>query len=189
MNLLKEYIMRHGLVKSASILDVSSFLNMQMEPKLMKEIGKTFAEHYKDVDFDAYITVESSGIAPSIFASLYSDKPLVVIKKFYKKDDSKVQQHCYSYTKKQDYYLTADEKFLENKRFILIDDFLASGSVVLNVEKLCDKVNSKVIKTGICISKDFQEGMIFLKENGYDVISLAGIKKMDPETGSIEFTD
>jgi len=100
-----------------------------------------------------------------------------------------VQQPCYSYTKKEDYYLSVDAKYLKGKKCILIDDFLASGSVVENVIALCDKADSQLVKTVICISKDFQDGVSRLMTLGYEVVSLARIKKMDPESGSIEFID
>lgn len=188
MKELKDKILKEGVVRSESILDVSSFLNMQVDPFLMKSVGEVFADVFKDEDFDLYLTVESSGIAPSVFASLASDKPLVVIKKDSKvKPAPKLQQACFSYTKKEDYYLTVDQRFIENKRCILIDDFLASGSVVRNVHTLLEKANATLVKTGIVISKDFQEGMQHLEKEGYPVISLARIKKMDPELGSIEF--
>src|SRR5690554_2073617 len=189
MKALKQAILTHGSVKSDAILNVSDFLNMQVDVELMKEIGKAFADHFKDDSFDVYITVEASGIAPAVFASLYSNKPLIIIKKLGKQVEHFVQQPCYSYTKKEDYYLSVDKKYLEGKRCILIDDFLASGSVVENVNHLCEKAEAQLIKTGICISKDFQEGVSLLKTNGYDVISLARIKKMDPVTGSIEFIE
>lgn len=190
MKLLKEKIIEEGIVVSESILDVSSFLNMQVDAFLMREVGKEFAQCFADIDFDCYVTVESSGIAPSVFASIASNKPLVIIKKDHRKKETPfVQQDCYSYTKKQEYFLTVDAKYIENKRCILIDDFLASGSVVRNVEILLNKANAKLIHTGIVISKDFQDGMKLLQENGYPIVSLARIKKMDPNDGSIEFVD
>ena len=188
MKLLKERIKKEGIIQSETILNVSMFLNMNVDAPLMKAMGETFADYFKDDDFDIYITVEASGIAPSVFASLASNKPLVVIKKTYKEAQlPMVQQPCYSYTKKQDYFLTVNKEFIEGKRCILIDDFLASGSVVENVDALCNKVGATLVKTGICISKDFQEGIQNLDKKGYEVHSLARIKSMDPNTQSIEF--
>lgn len=190
MNLLKTKIKEVGIVRTESILDVSSFLNMQVDAELMQKVGETFANKFKALDFDCYVTVESSGIAPSVFASIASNKPLVIIKKDHRKKETPfIQQECYSYTKEQDYYLTVDAKFVENKRCILIDDFLASGSVVRNVEILLEQANASLVHTGIVISKDFQDGMKHLAENGYPVTSLARIEKMDPITGSIDFID
>lgn len=189
MKLLKEKILSEGQVRSESILDVSKFINMQVDPELMEAIGAEFANAFKDEDFDAYLTVESSGIAPSVFAALKSNKPLIIIKKDFQVKDNMLQQACYSYTKKQDYYLTVKQDLIKNKKCILIDDFLASGSVVKNVFKLCEEANAQLVKTGIVISKDFQDGMKHLMETGYPVVSLARVKKMDPSTGSIEFID
>lgn len=190
MDLLKNKIKEVGIVRSESILDVSEFLNAKVDAELMHAVGNAFADYYKDTDFDCYITVEASGIAPSVFASLASNKPLIVIKKDHREKDAPfIQQACHSYTKQQDYFLTVDAKFIENKKCVLLDDFLAKGSVVRNVELLLEKANATLVHTGIVISKDFQEGMAHLAANGYPVMSLAGIKKMDPKDGSIEFSD
>ena len=108
MKLLKDKIIEEGKVISDTKLDVSSFLNHQVDPELMKALGEGFAKVYKNYDFDAFVTVETSGIAPSLFASLYSEKPLVIIKKEdHLKDESIYsQQESYSFTKDHEYYLT-----------------------------------------------------------------------------------
>lgn len=189
MKLLEDKIKECGFVATSDILDVSKFLNAQVDVELMQAIGKDFAEHYKNHDFDIFVTVESSGIAPSVFASLYADKPLVVIKKdqIEKNDEMYAQQACYSYTKKNAYYLTTRTQLIENKRAILIDDFLAQGSVVKNVELLLESVNATHVATGICISKNYQPGYQKLIESGHDLYCQAQIKSLDPDTNSVEF--
>ena len=183
MELLKEYILERGFVRTEKILDVSNFLNAQVDAKLMKELGKDFAEHFKDYDFDMFVTVEASGIAPSVFASLYMDKPLVVIKKQSRimDQDIYVQQESYSYTKDVNYYLSTKSRLIRGKRVILIDDFLAEGSVVRNVDILLEKVDATLVATGICISKNFQPGYNHLKSKGYDVYSQVKLKQLMPE--------
>lgn len=42
MQLLKEKVMKEGIVLSDQVLKVDSFLNHQMDPVLMKEVGKEF---------------------------------------------------------------------------------------------------------------------------------------------------
>ncbi|UPU38861.1 hypothetical protein MX850_09785 [Erysipelothrix sp. Poltava] len=69
MKLLEEIIQEKGKVKSEEIVDVSSFLNAQVDPKVMEALGKDFADFYADYDFDLFVTVETSGIAPSVFAN------------------------------------------------------------------------------------------------------------------------
>lgn len=47
---------------------VDSFLNHQLDPGLMNEIGKEFARIYEARGITKILTIESSGIAPAIFA-------------------------------------------------------------------------------------------------------------------------
>ena len=188
MDLLKECILERGFVRSEKILDVSNFLNAQVDAELMQALGKDFAEKFKDHDFDMFVTVEASGIAPAVFASLYANKPLVVIKKqsIVMDPEIYVQQPSYSYTKDVNYFLSTKSRLIEGKKCILIDDFLAEGSVVKNVEIMLKKVNASLVATGICISKNFQPGYKFLKDNGYDLYSQVQLKELLPEIKFIE---
>lgn len=47
MKLLKQKIMNEGNVLSEHVLKVDTFLNHQVDPKLMIEIGKEFAARFK----------------------------------------------------------------------------------------------------------------------------------------------
>lgn len=191
MKLLIDKIEQFGRVKSEQVLDVSAFLNKQVDPQLMEALGKDFADYYKDYDFDAFVTVESSGIAPAVFAALHANKPLIILKK---EDDQKdesifAQQDSYSFTKNHKYYLTVQKEYIENKKVILIDDFLAMGSVATNVDILAKKANAQLVAIGICISKNYQDGYIILRERGYDLYIQVGLKKLDPLTNTIEFDE
>lgn len=190
MKQLKQSIIDQGSVRTEDILDVSKFLNAHVDAKLMDALGKDFAEYYKDYDFDLFATVETSGIAPSVFASLYANKPLLIIKKEGRDLDEAiyVQQDCFSYTKDVSYKLTAKREYLSNKKVILLDDFLAQGSVVKNVESLLNQVNSTLVATGICITKNFQPGYKALTQEGYDLYAQVELESLNPETGEIKFS-
>ncbi|QIK69639.1 xanthine phosphoribosyltransferase [Erysipelothrix sp. HDW6C] len=189
MDLLKTKIQSEGIARTTEILDVSTFFNAGVDAVLMDAIGKDFAEKFKNEDFDVFATVESSGIAPAVFASLYADKPLVIIKKNDKELDSEVyvQQASFSFTKNNHYYLTSRKFLLEGKRVILIDDFLAQGSVVTNVEALLHKVNADLVAIGICISKNYQPGYQTLIDAGRNLYCQVQLASLDPETNSIIF--
>ena len=190
MKSLKNAIKEKGIVRTSEILDVSHFLNGVVDAPLMSDIGKDFANHFKNLDFDIFVTVESSGIAPSVFASLYANKPLVVIKKNTSLlDDTFIQQASFSFTKKQNYYLTSKKSLIENKRVVLIDDFLAAGSVVENVNIFLQKATSQLVGVGICITKGFQNGYKILNEKGYNLYSQVIITSMDTDTNDVEYLD
>lgn len=188
MERLKQIIKEKGIVRSDSILDVSEFLNGIVDSRLMHDLGADFANHFRDYDFDAFATVESSGIAPSVFASYSANKPLIIIKKSEKQLDNRfIQQPSYSFTKSHPYYLTCLKEQIGGKRIILIDDFLAQGSVVKNVDLLLKQAGSELVAVGICITKAFQDGYRKLIEEGYDLYSQASIESMNPETSVIKF--
>lgn len=185
---LKQAIQKYGVVKSDSILDVSRFLNGIVDPQLMEAIGKDFAHHFGSLEYDAFVTVESSGIAPSVFAALHANKPLIIIKKSDKLlDDQFAQRACHSYTKKYDYYLSVKKEMIHEKRLLLIDDFLASGAVVENVKALLEANCSQLVGVGICITKGFQDGYKTLQSKGFPVYSQAIINSMDSLTGQVDF--
>lgn len=70
MKLLKEKIMSEGLVLNDAILKVDSFLNHQIDPELMMEIGKEFHRRFSGCGITKIFTIESSGIACALPAGL-----------------------------------------------------------------------------------------------------------------------
>ena len=52
------------------ILKIDSFVNHQVDPELMKNIGDEFAEHFKGQGITKVATIESSGIAPALMTAL-----------------------------------------------------------------------------------------------------------------------
>ena len=72
MKLLKEKIMSEGLVLNDAILKVDSFLNHQIDPELMMEIGKEFHRRFSGCGITKIFTIESSGIACALPAGLCS---------------------------------------------------------------------------------------------------------------------
>ena len=62
MQLLKERILKDGVVKPGNILKVDSFLNHQMDIDLINEIGKEFKARFSDCPITKILTIEASGI-------------------------------------------------------------------------------------------------------------------------------
>ena len=130
MDILKTRILAEGVAESDSILKVDSFLNHQVDPELMGQIGDEFAAHFSKEGITKVVTIESSGIAPALMTASSLKVPMVILKK----EPSKVlNQNLYqtvvtSYTKGISYELTLAGKFInENDHVLIIDDFLADG--------------------------------------------------------------
>lgn len=190
MKLLEDKILSEGQALNEHILKVDSFINHQVDPELMREIGKDFANHFKNCGITKVATIESSGIAPALMTALELGVPLLILKK----QPSKVlntdlyQTQVTSFTKGTSYELTLSQKFVnENDHVLIIDDFLANGEAATGAIRLIRLAHATVAGLGIVIEKSFQPGREKLMEQGFDVYSLARIAKLDKDL--IEFIE
>lgn len=190
MEELKKEIQEKGIAIGENILKVDSFLNHQVDVNLMKKIGEKFAEHFKDRNITKVVTIESSGIAPATMTALELNVPLLILKK--KKPntmgDEFIQTPVKSFTKGNEYELTVSKKYIqENDNVLLIDDFLANGESGLGAIRLIEELNANVEGLGIVIEKSFQPGRAKIEKQGYEIYSLARIKRLTE--GNIEFVN
>lgn len=81
MKLLENRILNDGNVLGEDILKVDSFLTHQVDYELMQEIGKVFADAYKDAGITKVVTIEASGIAPALYAAQAMNVPMIFAKK------------------------------------------------------------------------------------------------------------
>ena len=188
MKLLEDKILAEGIAESENILKVDSFINHQVDPELMKKMGKDIAEHYKGKGITRIATIESSGIAPALMAAEALGVPLVILKKQPSKvlNDNLLQTVVTSFTKGTSYELTLSHQFIEeNDNVLIIDDFLANGEAASGAIRLLTEAGASIAGVGILIEKSFQPGREKLEEQGIDVYSLARVSRLDK--GVIEF--
>ncbi|NMB08234.1 MAG: xanthine phosphoribosyltransferase [Tissierellia bacterium] len=187
MKLLKDRILQDGTVEE-DILKVGSFLNHQIDVKLLNEIGKEFKERFKDKKVDKILTIETSGIAIAVIAAQYFHVPVVFARKTESKtmDKDLYESTVYSYTKEKNYTIKVSKKFLnEGENVLLIDDFLARGRAIEGLIDILKQANVNLVGVGIVIEKGFQEGGKVLRDKGILIESLAIIDK--PVDGKIKF--
>lgn len=189
MDLLKETITRDGVVINDHVLKVDSFLNHQVDTKLMDLIGEEFANYFKNRNITKVVTIESSGIAPAYATALRLNVPLIIFKKQSSAildTETTIQTPVHSFTKNTDYTLMASKKYLsETDNILIIDDFLANGQAVMGAYRILKEAGSSVAGVGIVIEKSFQDGRKKLEDLGLDVYSLARISKIS--SNGIEF--
>lgn len=188
MKILEDMILERGIAVNEDILKVDSFVNHQVDPELMKNIGDEFAEHFKGQGITKVSTIESSGIAPALMTALALNVPMLILKKQPSKilNQDLYQTVVTSYTKGTSYELTLSKNFIsENDHVLIIDDFLANGEAATGAIRLIRKAHATIAGVGILIEKSFQPGYEKLTEQGIDVYSLARIAKLGE--GVIEF--
>lgn len=188
MKLLKEKILAEGRAMGEDILKVDSFINHQVDPLLMKQVGEEFAEHFRNKGITKVVTIESSGIAPALMTALALNVPMVILKKQPSKilNDDLYQTVVTSFTKGTSYELTLSRKFInENDHVLIIDDFLANGEAATGAIRLIRLAHATVAGVGILIEKSFQPGRQKLNEQGFEVYSLARVARLEKDV--IEF--
>ncbi|NLF28921.1 MAG: xanthine phosphoribosyltransferase [Clostridiales bacterium] len=190
MELLKERILRDGRALSERVLLVDSFLNHQVDPRLMRSVGEAFAERFRDMGITKVVTIEASGIAPAVMAAEALNVPMVIMKKSVSSilREGIIQTEVFSFTKNEAYLLTLKSDFLTGAdRVLLIDDFLANGEAAFGAIRLIEDAGARVQAVGAVIAKAFQPGLQKLRAAGYPTVALAAVKRMGD--GFIEFEE
>ncbi|MGG4491895.1 xanthine phosphoribosyltransferase [Metabacillus idriensis] len=182
MKQLQEKIKNEGKVLSNQVLKVDSFLNHQIDAFLMKEVGKEFAERFKNDGITKIVTLESSGIAPSVMTALELNVPVIFARK--RKSltltDQLLTASVYSFTKQEENTIAVSGEHLSSEdRVLVIDDFLANGQAALGLAEIVGQAGASLAGIGIVIEKSFQEGGKILREKGFRVESLARIKSLE----------
>ena len=192
MKILEEKILSEGIAVNEDILKVDSFVNHQVDPVLMRQIGEAFAAHYKDCGVTKVVTIESSGIAPALMTALALDVPMIILKKQPSKvlNDNLFQTVVTSFTKGTSYELTLSQQFInENDHVLIVDDFLANGCALQGLISIVKSAGASVEGIGIAVEKGFQTGGQVIRNLGYHLESLAIVDSMDAATGEIKFRE
>ena len=190
MKLLEERILKDGNVLGENILKVDSFLTHQVDFKLMKEIGQTFADHFKDAGITKVVTIEASGIAPALYVAESLDVPMIFAKKAKNitMNEGILTAEVYSFTKQVTSTVSIAGKFLDPAdKVLIIDDFLPNGQAAKGLIQIIEQAGAKVEAIGIVIEKSFQDGRGLLEDLGYPVVSLARLDRF--ENGQVVFKE
>lgn len=188
MKLLEERIQKDGKIIGEDIVKVDMFLNHQIDVALLDEMGKEFKRLFSDKEITKILTIEVSGISIACAAAREFGVPVV----FAKKTEAANLSHevytseVFSFTKKKTYTVRVAKEYLHaSDKVLIIDDFLASGKAILGLADIVKQAGATVEGVGIVIEKGFQQGKKLLREQGFDVKSLAIIDAI--EAGKIYY--
>ncbi|MBE6781916.1 MAG: xanthine phosphoribosyltransferase [Ruminococcaceae bacterium] len=192
MNFLEERILKDGIIKPGNVLKVDSFLNHQMDVKLLDEIGREFHRRFKSEKITKVLTIEASGIAIAYPVAREFDVPLVFAKKAKSVniDGDVYVAEVESFTHKNKNQVIVSKKYLSPEdNVLIIDDFLANGCALQGLVSIVESAGASVAGLGIAIEKGFQIGGRVIRNLGYRLESLAIIESMDDQKGTIVFKE
>lgn len=185
---LEQRILTEGQVLPGEVLKVGSFLNQQIDTKLLKEMGDEVARLFSKSNVTKVLTIESSGIALAYAAAVSLGVPMVFAKKHKSSNlaGNILTSKVFSYTHQQTYDIMVSGDYIKNDDVILIvDDFLAMGNALNGLIDIVGQGGAKLAGCAIAIEKGFQGGGDALRAKGIRVESLAIIDKMTDD--SLEF--
>jgi xanthine phosphoribosyltransferase len=190
VDLLKERILREGKNLGRGILKVDTFLNHQVDPDLMLEVGRELAARFADAEVTMVLTAEISGIAPALTTALSLGVPVVYARKTkpITMTDPVFVEAAPSHTKGVAVFLMTSPEFLgPGERVLIVDDFLATGQTICALVRMVQHAGASLAGIGAVIEKAFEGGRQSLESLDVPIHALAVIADMSD--GQITFAD
>ncbi len=190
MQVLKERILREGKHLGRGILKVDSFLNQQIEPQLMAEIGQELARRLGPQQPTKVLTVETSGILPAYATAAALNIPLVIARKHRTvgMPPQPLQESTLSEKEERIVQLLVSPEFLaRSDRVLIVDDFLTTAQTLLALARLARMGGAQVVGVGAVIEKMFGHGRDALANLKVPVETLVQIERF--ENGTIIFKE
>lgn len=187
---LENRIRRESHDLGRGVIKVDSFLNHQVDPDLMQEIGSEFARRLGHLQPTKILTVETGGIAPALATASALHVPLIITRKRRAAGMPRelLQESTLSQTRNQAIELYASPEFLTGQdRILIIDDFLTNAQTMLALTRLAKSSGAQVVGIGAVIEKAYEGGREALASLHVPVEALVRIAKI--EDGRIEFLE
>lgn len=188
MEMLKDRILKEGVIISNQTLLLDAILNHQVDPKLIMEIGREFARRFREARVTKVLTVESSGIPVAFATALELGVPLVFArrKKTLATNEDVWCERVPSFTKGiVTDILVAKSALSGNDSVLLIDDIIANGDAARGLVRIVGHSAAQLAGFGVVVEKSFQNGARSIREQGIRFESIVAIRSL--ENGKIEF--
>jgi len=181
MKALEEKILSNGVVINNEILKVDSFLNYQINVKMLREICKFIVSHFKNQRIDKILTIEASGIAFALGVAIELNNIDLVFAKKCKSsvtfNDENYTSLVHSFTHNIDNNIYVKRDFIkEGENILIVDDFLAEGNAAIGLVRICKQAKANIVGVAAGIEKTFQGGRNRLESMGVKVCSCARIE-------------
>ena len=192
MKILEEKILKDGKVFEGNILKVDSFLNHQIDTKLLSDMADEIYSKFEGCGVSKVLTIEASGIAMAAIIAERFGCPLLFAKKsrtsnikgdvYTSKVDSFTHNCTFDVLVSKDYLCPEDT-------ILIVDDFLAEGNALRGLIDIVSQSGAKLAGCAVAIEKGHQGGGDRLRQEGYRIESMAIVESMDASTGNIVFRD
>lgn len=182
MEALRQRILSEGKNLGRGILKIDSFLNHQLDARLMEEVGQEIAVRFAHTRPTRILTAEVSGIIPAVMAGkALGNIPVVYARKH---KPITMQEPVYleqapSHTKGGEVALMVSPEFLHpDDRILIVDDFLATGRTIDALARIVQSSGATLVGIATVVEKTFEGGREALTRWGVPIEALATIIDM-----------
>ena len=134
-----------------------AILNILGDTELVQAASKALAIALKEVDFDILVTAEAKSIPLAYALAVETKKPYIVLRKAYKPYmGAALIAETLSITTGEPQTLIMDEKDQElarNKKVVLVDDVISTGSTLQGMRMIMEKVGAEVVREGAILTE------------------------------------
>ncbi len=125
-----------------------AILNILGDTELVQACARALNRKLKDTKFDLLVTAEAKSIPLAHALSVVSKKPYIILRKTYKPYMGEaLTVETLSITTGKPQVLVLDEKDktrLKNKKVVLVDDVISTGSTLQGMHMIMEKAGAKV---------------------------------------------
>jgi len=166
---LRDRVLKDGKVLPNDIIDVSKFMDSQVDVDLMDACAQELSQRFVDTKPTKIMTVATTGLVIALPMARYLQVPVV----YARKERSMVMADTYTaaYSSKtvgKDRQLLVSKSHVhKNDRVLIIDDFLSSGSSQEALLKILSDAGAEAVGIGVLLEKAYDPGRKSL--SGYDI--------------------
>lgn len=162
MQELRQKILAEGQNLGHGILKIDSFLNHQLDARLMQMVGREIARRFSAYDPELILTAEVSGIVPAAMTAMaLSNIPVLYARKHkpITMSEPVFIEVAPSHTKGGDVNLMVSPEFLlPGCRVLIVDDFLATGRTIEALVRLVKNAKATLVGIAVVVEKSFEGG-------------------------------
>jgi adenine phosphoribosyltransferase len=126
-----------------------AILNILGDTELVQACAKELCKKLSSLNYDILVTAESKSIPLAYSLSIETGKTYVILRKSYKPYmGNALSAETLSITTGQPQTLYLDEKdlhLLENKKVVIVDDVISTGSTLQGMRLLMDKAGAQIV--------------------------------------------
>jgi xanthine phosphoribosyltransferase len=166
---LRDRVLKDGRVLPNDIIDVSKFMDSQVDVNLMDECAQELAQRFLSQKPSKILTVATTGLVIALPMAKYLQVPVV----YARKERTLVMADTYSagYSSKtvgKDRQLLVSKTHLKyDDRVLIVDDFLSSGASQEALLRIISDAEAEAVGIGVLLEKVYDSGRQSL--SGFDV--------------------